>query len=284
MAAAVGKGGSMTQAVLKLTVGLALGLAMPHAARADDAQWRAELDQAMVDYDQALSIREAEPDRARRMFRSSAQRLGSLVAAGIDNGPLEYDLGNCYLQAGDLGRAILHYRRAERLIPRDPLLMDNLREARSRRITNIEPTRRGAVIRNVFFWHFETTWISRVVACLITYAFFWLFLSVRAFFRRRAFVYAAMACFVVMLLLAGSVAAEYWATRHAPAGVVTAMDVVVSKGPGSGYQRQFEQPLQPGAEFRLRERRGEWWNIELPDGQTGWIEASSADLVTGSML
>ncbi len=284
MAAKVGKGGVMIRAILTLAFGMVPLLSVPHAVRADDAQWRAELDRAMIDYDEALSIRDAEPDRARRMFRSSAQRLGSLVAAGIDNGPLEYDLGNCFLQAGDLGQAILHYRRAERLIPRDPLLMDNLREARSRRITNIEPTRRGAVIRNVFFWHFETTWISRVVACLITYALFWLLLSARALVRRRSLVYAAIACFVVMVLLAGSVAAEYWATRHAPAGVVTAMDVVVSKGPGAGYQRQFEQPLQPGAEFHLRERRGAWWDIELPDGQTGWIEASAADLVTGNTL
>ena len=44
------------------------------------------------------------------------------------------------------------------------------------------------------------------------------------------------------------------------------MDVAAYKGPGTGYQRKFEQPLQPGVEFTLRGRRGGWWNVELPDG------------------
>jgi len=274
----------MTRARTTLAVVLATLLAVASTVRADDARVRAEFDQAMSDYDEALAVRETDPDQARRMFRATAQRLGSLAASGIHNGSLEYDLGNCYLQAGDLGQAILHYRRAERLMPRDPLLIDNLREARSRRITNIEPTRRGTVLRNVFFWHYETTWTARIIACLIAYAAFWLLIMLRTFTKRRAITGAAVACLALTALLAGSVASDYGARRNAPAGVVTAMDVVVSKGPGSGYQRQFAQPLQPGVEFRVRERRGEWWRIELPDGKTGWIETSTGDLVDGNTL
>lgn len=267
-----------------LALALSAMMTLPHQVRADDARLRAEFDQAMSDYDQALSIRETDPDRARRMFRSAAQRLGSLVASGISNGPLEYNLGNCFLQVGDLGQAILHYRRAERLMPRDPLLTDNLREARSRRITNIEPTRRGAVLRNVFFWHFETTWTARIVAGLITYTLFWVLVGARSILRRRSLTIATIACFVLLGLLGGSVMVDHWGRRNAPPGVVTGMDVVVSKGPGSGYQRQFEQPLQPGVEFHVRERRGDWWRIELPDGQSGWIEATAGDLVDGNTL
>ena len=48
----------------------------------------------------------------------------------------------------------------------------------------------------------------------------------------------------------------------------------------TGYQRQFEQPLQPGVECTVRERRGTWWNIELVDGNTGWIQAGDAELIS----
>ena len=48
---------------------------------------------------------------------------------------------------------------------------------------------------------------------------------------------------------------------------------------GVWYQRRFEQPLQPGVEFALKERRGDWWNIELPDGNEGWIRKEAASLV-----
>lgn len=264
---------------------LLLASTMSHVpARAQDPRLRAEFDRAMSDYDEALTIRETDPDRARALFRASAQRLSSVVASGVTNGPLEYNLGNCYLQAGDLGPAILHYRRAQRLAPRDPLLLDNLREARSRCVTNIEPTRRSTVLHGVFFWHFATTRAARALTGLIAYGVFWALLAFRVLFHRRWLTAAASVCLALTLLLGGSVCMDAWRDRNAPAGVVTAMDVVVSKGPGPGYQRQFEQPLQPGVEFTLRERRADWWRIELPDGKFGWIEASAADLVVGNTL
>jgi hypothetical protein len=61
--------------------------------------------------------------------------------------------------------------------------------------------------------------------------------------------------------------------------VVIGRDVVVYKGPATSYQRQFEQPLQPGTEFTRREARGQWWNIELPDGNAGWIDSAAAELI-----
>ncbi len=256
----------------------------PGFAHAQDSRLLAEFDRAMSDYDEALTIRETDPDRARALFRASAQRLSSVVASGVTNGRLEYNLGNCYLQAGDLGPAILHYRRAQRLAPRDPLLLDNLREARSRCVTNIEPTRGSTVLRRVFFWHFATTQAARLLTGVIAYGVFWALLTLRVLFRRRWLTGTASVFLVLTLLLGGSVGMDAWRDRNAPAGVITAMDVVVSKGPGPGYQRQFEQPLQPGVEFTLRERRTDWWRIELPDGKFGWIKASAADLVVGNTL
>jgi len=274
----------MSRIAITTALLLAALTAAPPSANAQDSRRTAEFDRAMSDYDEALSIRDSDPDRGRALFRASAQRLGSIVASGVTNGQLEYNLGNCYLQAGDLGRAILHYRRAQRLIPRDPLLTDNLREARSRRVTNIQPTRRSTVLQSIFFWHFETTRHGRLIAAWSAYSLFWLLVTLRVVARRRWLTVAATVCLVLTLLLGASVGMDTWRDRNAPSGVVMAMDVVVSKGPGPGYQRQFEQPLQPGVEFTLRERRADWWRIELPDGKSGWIEASAADLVVGNTL
>ncbi len=243
---------------------------------------RTEFGQALAEFDQAQEIQGKHPDRARQLLLSAAQRFKSLVAAGIINGRLEYNLGNCYLQARDPGRAVLHYRRAYRLIPRDPLLADNLREARSRCLTRVQPTRRSAFLRSVFFWHYQSSITERTKIAAVCYAVFWMLLALRSLRPRRSV--SALAFFIgaITLVLAGSVALTHWSERNAPTGVVTAMDVVVYKGPGTGYQRQFEQPLQPGVEFTLQERRGAWWRLELPDGQSGWIDSSDAGLVSGN--
>jgi len=239
----------------------------------------AEFQKALADFDQAQQIQADNPERARHLFRAAAQRFESLVAAGIDNGKLEYNLGNCYLQAGDTGKAVLHYRRAQRLIPRDPLLADNLAEARSRCLTNISSSRRSDVLHSVFFWHYDTSVSSQTKMAIVLYVLFFVLLTARLLVRRRALTVAALACAFATTALAGSVAATLWADQHAADGVVIARDVVVYKGPAVSYQRQFEQPLQPGTEFTRREARGDWWNIELPDGNTGWIEAASAELI-----
>ena len=244
---------------------------------------RTEFDRALEEFDEAQAVQLRKPDRARRLFRSAAQRFESLQAAGVRNGRLEFNMANCLLQGGDVGRAILHYRRAQRWIPRDPLLEDNLGMARSRCLTSIKPAGRSALLKTAFFWHYGTSVASRTKGALVFYLGVWAFLTLRNFVRTGIVTAAVIVCAVLALLCAGSLAVTHWEDRNAPDGVITQMDVEVSKGPGEGYQRLFEQPLQPGVEFTLRDRtRTGWWKIELPDGNTGWIPTSAAELIPQS--
>lgn len=237
-----------------------------------------ELTAALADFDRAQQVLATQPEIARPLFRAAAQRMESL-AARVPNGRLEYNIGNAFLQAGDIGRAILHYRRAARFVPRDELLADNLREARSRSILPIKPGARDRVLGTLFFWHDQTSTRERAGVAILTFVALWTALAVRLFVPKRSLSVTAICCGVVFLIAAASVTQEMWKDRSAPPGVILAMDVPVYKGPGSSYQRQFEQPLQPGVEFTLRERRGQWWRIELSDGKSGWIDAANADLV-----
>jgi len=274
---------STSRAAVLALVGASLCASVACRARAESFSLNLDLanefEQALVDFDQAQQLQSDNPDRARQLFRSAAQRFESIAAAGITNGRLEYNLGNCYLQAGDVGRAILHYRRAQRLIPRDPLLADNLSQARSRRLTTIAPTRRSAVLKSVFFWHYETSLARRCKAAIVLCAAFWGLLALRSFVSRRGVTVSAIAAAFLAVVLAASVGAQYWLEQRSPQGVITSMDVAVFKGPATTYQRRFAQPLQGGVEFALIEQRPGWWNIELPDGQSGWIDYSSAELI-----
>ncbi|MFQ5590003.1 MAG: hypothetical protein ACE5HE_02460 [Phycisphaerae bacterium] len=243
---------------------------------------------ALADFDRGQELQAERPDRARELFRSAAQRFESIVAAGVVNGKLEYNLGNCYLQTQDVGRAILHYRRAERWIPRDPLLAGNLAEAKSRCLTTVPRTRRSALLHNLFFWHFETSMRDRWHAAIACYVMFWVLLGVRTIVTRhgsepgvgrRTVNILTIASAALSITLGASLGVQRWVDQRAARGVITAMDVTVYKGPGVSYQRQFEQPLQAGVEFTLLEKRAGWWNIRLDDAKTGWVDANSAELI-----
>lgn len=253
--------------------------ACPLAYAAPSAAMLSELQTAAREFDEAQAARAADPARARQLFTSAAQRFESLLAAGVDNGYLQYNLGNAYLQLGDLGRAILHYRRAQRLIPGDPLLAENLGVARARSLLTIAPTRHNAILQTVFFWHGGTSPVSRLIVAIGAYVVFWILLSFRAFFRLPGLTWGAVVSFLLALASGGSLAVQQWQDRTAPDAVILESDVTVYKGPGTAYQKQFEQPLQAGVECRVREVRGEWREIELSDGSTGWVPQSAIELV-----
>ncbi|MFQ5415033.1 MAG: hypothetical protein ACE5E6_11295, partial [Phycisphaerae bacterium] len=149
------------------------------AGARDTASYRADLQAALEDFNTALQLQAETPDRARQLFQASAQSFAAVAASGVVNGRLEFNLANAYLKADDIGRAILHYRRAHRLMPRDPRLAENLKVARSRCLTPIRPTQRSTLIRAVFFWHYDTSTRERTAAALFAYLALWLMLTLR---------------------------------------------------------------------------------------------------------
>jgi len=265
-----------TLILLVLLAAQRLAIASPSAGMV------AELDAAVREFDEAQENKASNPARSRQLFNSAAQRFESLLAAGVDNGYLQYNLGNAYLQLGDLGRAILHYRRAQRLIPGDPLLAENLGVARARSLLTIPPARHSAILQTVFFWHYHTSPSSRFVVAIGAYILFWVMLSLRAFVRLPGLTWLAVIAFLVATASGGSLAVQQWQDRTVPDAVVIESDVAVFKGPGTAYQKQFEQPLQAGVECRVREVRGDWRQIELSDGSTGWVPQAAVELVPWS--
>ena len=64
------------------------------------------------------------------LYAEAADKYEFLIREeGIRNGDLFYNAGNSWFMAGDAGRAILNYRRAEQRIPNDRNLQHNLKSA-----------------------------------------------------------------------------------------------------------------------------------------------------------
>ena len=79
------------------------------------------------------------------VYDLAAQNYQMLIDAGIDDGAVYYNLGNAYFKLGDLGRAILNYKRAERLLPRDQDVDANLQLARAQTRDRLEQDGSGLV-------------------------------------------------------------------------------------------------------------------------------------------
>jgi len=264
---------------LGLAVGLALGTPAP-GGQLDRTELTHLFSQGKDFFHQANAVASTDPATARELYRKAALRFERIARdGGVRNGKLFYNIGNIHFRLGDLGRAILSYRRAEQLIPNDPKLRQSLDTARARTPDKIEPRQRTRVLHTLFFWHYDLTARVRLIAFVVLFWVLWVLAAVRLFRPGGAPRWAIGLAAVLALALLASLAVE-WATaaRHEP-GVVLADEVVARKGDADTYQPSFKEPLHAGAEFELLENRGQWLHVELADGRRCWLPAAAVGLV-----
>ena len=236
--------------------------------------------QAKQHFREANAAARSNPQKARELYQKAILRFERIVQdGGIQSGKLYYDIGNTYFRMGDLGRAILNYRRAQRYLPNDPNLAQNLQYARKRRTDQIEEKQQTKVLKTLLFWHYDLSSQARSVVFAVGFVAFWLGASVRLFARRLPPRWVLVCLGVVAVLFLGSLVFENLAERHGKAGVVLAEEVIGRKGDGESYQPAFEEPLHTGTEFRLKEDRNDWYQIELPDGRDCWLPHAAAELI-----
>ena len=267
--------------ILRSTIALCMILSMAASTQAQltHDQQAAILQEAQADYDLGTSKLKTDPAGAVDSFRSSAQRFQLLVDEGIENGELYYDLGNAWYQAGDLGRAIANYLRADRLMPDDPRLEANLAWARSLVRPQITSEGQEALVRRLAFWHDGWSLRTRIAVFAAAWLLLWGALLARTLRRYPGWNYAAGTFGSIAILIGCSVFIDVALTHSRTRGVVVADDVVVRKGNAESFQPQFEEPMQQGVEFKVLEERPDWLHIEFNNGASGWIPSSDAEIV-----
>ncbi len=256
---------------------LALGLAQ--AAALTQAEAKALFAEANESFQAGNEAAAGDPSSAHQHYRGAALRYERLIdEGGLANGKLYYNLGNAYFRMGDIGRAILNYRRALRLRPGDENIRRNLDYARSQRLDRIEDSSSDQALHTLLFWHYDLSPSTRWTLFAVAWIAVWGLAAMRL--KRPRFVSSAVLAVVgfIAVALGTSVAASsFGATDNA--GVITELETVARKGDARSYAPAFEQPLHAGLEFKLLEARRDWLHVELPDGRTAWVEASAAELL-----
>ncbi len=244
------------------------------------------LSDALAKSDSAVAIRASNGPEAQRLFRQALEQFESLAREGARSGGLYYNIGNTYVRLGDVGRAIVNYRRAQRLDPVDDRIRKNLDVARQMCDVKIEKAATSALVETVLFWHFYSSPRTRMLVGLTTYGLFWFTLLAMLFVRARSPVlrWMAMGLAGLAICCGASVGWERVATTNRLEGVTVTEKVVLRKGNGAYYDPQFDRSLPPGVEFRVLETRPDvqgavWYHVELPDGKSGWLRGDECEVI-----
>lgn len=233
---------------------------------------------------EATEFSKKDPGKARESYVKAAVHFERIIReGGVHNGKLFYNIGNAYFKAGDLGRAVLAYKRAYQLIPNDVNLKKNLDYARSKRIDKIKEKEQTRIFRILFFWHYELAPETRFILFIVFFIFLWIFAGLMLFMKAPFLKWGVIIPAVLAVLFFGSLFIEMIFESGNNPGVILARETIARKGDSEAYEPSFQEPLHSGTEFILIEKRRGWYNIELANGSICWIPQKDAELVKAAL-
>jgi len=211
-------------------------------------------------------------------YAASVGCFESLVAGGVHNGHLLYNLGNAHYRSGDPARALLAYRQASLYLPRDGDLKANLSSARGQVQDKLDPPDIRSPLMSTLLAPYDALSQREL---LLTGAVSWVLLMVLGIVRtRRGFGYARLAAGVLGVIalfgLIGGTARSYQNEQH-PIAVLLAEEATVRSG--RDVRSTDLVRLHSGAEIAVLEIGTDWMQVRLSNGTRGWLPTDALGLV-----
>jgi tetratricopeptide (TPR) repeat protein len=213
---------------------------------------------------------------AAQNFAKAEELYEQLLGTGQESAQLYFNLGNTYFKLGDNLRAILFYERAKRLAPRNPDIDFNLKVANQLVVDNIEQLPKPFFAR---WWSSMANHSSANGWARWSVSLFILFLILLGtyFFsplpriRRTAF-YAAVLSAVFVVLTFALASKQVNLTRDKSSALILCPNVTVKSAPSGTGTNLFL--IHEGLKVRITDQLEKWKEIELADGNKGWVADS----------
>ncbi len=210
-------------------------------------------------------------------YEEASRAFERIIERGVHNGHVYYNLGNAYYKQDRIGRAILAYERATRLMPRDGDLHTNLDLANERtadQITGEVPWFGRQALDGVTVNEATVAATSTAFAASLALV---CYLLVRQTKARNPAGYALLVACLVFAIAIGFTGIKIYDSEANVKGIVLSPTAVVKAGPDEGSDPVFT--LHEGARIQLIERRGDWMRIGLPDGKNGWLSRNDFERI-----
>lgn len=210
-------------------------------------------------------------------FDQAIGQYERIIDLGIRNSKVFYNLGNAYFRKNQLGRAILNYRRALSLDPRDEDSMANLRFAKLFILDKIEEQRINPLSNLLHL--FLDLWSVDELTIFVSLSYcLSIVIAILVLFRRskRALLWGLTIFLVVLIIFSTSFATKLY-FGSVESGVVIVPEAEVRSGPGGDYTLQFTG--HEGLEFQINEEAEGWYRISLPNGVKGWIPREAVEII-----
>lgn len=209
-------------------------------------------------------------------FADAASVYESIRQSGVASPALYFNLGNALFKSAQIGRALVAYREAEQLAPRDPDVRANLQFARNQVQV---PTRRAGRVERWLAILSLNEWTALAAGSV------WLtFVSLAAIQLRprlaqslRSLTTTTAVATVIFGSCLGLALANQVGTESA---IVVAHEVTARNGPFDESPSAFT--AHDGAELRVLDHKDDWLQVTDDNRRTGWLKHGEVALLKSS--
>jgi tetratricopeptide (TPR) repeat protein len=199
-----------------------------------------------------------------------------IINTGYEAPAIYFNLGNCYYKSNKLCYAILNYERAKILAPNDEDINFNLELAQKHVIDKLD------ILPALFITNWlnryilskpSDTWAMISIFSFILFLIFfsgYLFLTILSF-RKVSF---GLSIFILLISITTFIFAyrQKTAIENHKSAIIFIPTVNIKSSPDEKGTDIFV--LHEGTKVELRDEVGNWKEIRLSDGNTGWIKSS----------
>jgi len=201
-----------------------------------------------------------------------------IVDAGMKNGAVYYNIGNCYYRLMKPGMARLYYEKAAALLPNDPDI-----EANINFITSIivdrqtgDNAQESDFLTSVFYGiHTLLPLNIQLIATFALLLILAIIASAMLFKRglsRLWLAYGAALCALLIITVGTSAAYKIYAIESKQHAIILSASIDAKNQP-SGAQTLFT--AHEGTKLQIRKTVGEWSLVNLSNGASGWVTTAA---------
>jgi len=224
-------------------------------------------------YAQETLIKEAESAYAQENYTEAIEKYESVLKSYGESSYIYYNLGNAYYKNGEIASSILNYERALLLDPGDSDIRFNLQMAKQRTVDRIEPIEEFFLMKwfhNVQNMGAADSWAKvGVVSFLILIIGLLLFFFSRWIRLKKIGFY--LGTFFLLIVIISNIFAYNQKNEliNRTSAIVFSPTVTVKSSPDASGTDLFL--LHEGTKVNIKSTLGEWNEIELEDGNIGWM-------------
>ena len=214
-------------------------------------------------------------------FQEAIDSYEEILKTGLESSELYYNLGNAYYRNGYLPAAILNYERASLLAPHDNDIRYNLELAYSQTTDKIEKVEEFFLTR--WFVALRSSADSDNWAIISIILFVFALTGLFIYFFSQTTIIRKISFFIAVMFVTGSVATFAFSYNqkkrliNRDRAIVFAPSVTVRSSPDRSGTEIFV--LHEGTRVKILQTLGDWYEVELDDGNSGWMLAGNVEVI-----